>query len=412
MSYLTKEIKEKRERAWNQMRSILDRAEAEKRDLTGTEESQYQALSADLDGLDERMRELEADAERRAVGSQALTALGIGGNSQRYSDRDRATAEAFRSAVLRNDRTPIHADLDVRSGSQPAMELRAALATGTGNTSPSFARQLVRHMVEGGAVLLAGATVVRTETGSEYKVPVSTADSTSAIVPEGTTIPESAPTTTPRALNAFKYGHLVQVTTELATDAEFDLLAWLAEQSGRALGTAIGADLLTGAGTTEPLGVLGLTTAGKTGGTGVTGSFAADDLIDLYHSVSAPYARSSSAAWMVNNTTLAAIRKLKDTQDRYLFDVNVPAGSGASGSLLGRPVFVDPNVPNVGLGAKSVLFGDWSKVYVRLAGGVRFERSDDFAFDDDLVTFRALQRADGLLVDQTGAIKHFAGGAS
>jgi len=59
-----------------------------------------------------------------------------------------------------------------------------------------------------------------------------------------------------------------------------------------------------------------------------------------------------------------------------------------------------------------VLFGDFSQYFVRLAGGVRFERSDDFAFSTDLVTFRCLLRGDAALVDLTGAVKYFAGGAT
>ena len=59
-----------------------------------------------------------------------------------------------------------------------------------------------------------------------------------------------------------------------------------------------------------------------------------------------------------------------------------------------------------------MLFGDFSQYFVRLAGGVRFERSDDFAFNTDLVTFRCLLRGDAALVDLTGAIKFFAGNAT
>jgi HK97 family phage major capsid protein len=69
-------------------------------------------------------------------------------------------------------------------------------------------------------------------------------------------------------------------------------------------------------------------------------------------------------------------------------------------------------VPATALSAKSLVFGDFSQFFVRFAGGVRFERSDDYAFNTDLVTFRALLRADCSLVDLTGAVKYFAGGAS
>ncbi len=62
--------------------------------------------------------------------------------------------------------------------------------------------------------------------------------------------------------------------------------------------------------------------------------------------------------------------------------------------------------------AKSILFGDFSQYFVRLVGGVRFERSDDFAFGTDLVTFRAILRGDGTLVDTTGAVKYYQGSAT
>ena len=81
-------------------------------------------------------------------------------------------------------------------------------------------------------------------------------------------------------------------------------------------------------------------------------------------------------------------------------------------TILGKPVITDPNVAAVALSAKSLAFGDLSTYYVRLAGGIRFERSDDFAFQSDLVTFRCIVRGDGILVDQTGAVKHFIGNAA
>jgi HK97 family phage major capsid protein len=59
-----------------------------------------------------------------------------------------------------------------------------------------------------------------------------------------------------------------------------------------------------------------------------------------------------------------------------------------------------------------VAFGDLSTYWVRLVNNVRFERSDDFKFDTDVVAFRCLIRGDGMLVDQSGAVKHFLGAAS
>jgi HK97 family phage major capsid protein len=66
---------------------------------------------------------------------------------------------------------------------------------------------------------------------------------------------------------------------------------------------------------------------------------------------------------------------------------------------------------SAGTGAKSVLCGHLPSYYVRTVGGIRIDRSDDFAFNADLVTFRASMRVDGNL-PQTSHIKYFAGAAS
>ena len=102
---------------------------------------------------------------------------------------------------------------------------------------------------------------------------------------------------------------------------------------------------------------------------------------------------------------MGVLRKIKSTTGEYLVQGGIAGPTGET--ILGKPVYTDPNVAAPAGGAKSVVFGDFSQYFVRMAGGVRFERSDDFAFSTDLVTFRALMRADATLVDLTGAVKVF-----
>jgi HK97 family phage major capsid protein len=80
-------------------------------------------------------------------------------------------------------------------------------------------------------------------------------------------------------------------------------------------------------------------------------------------------------------------------------------------NLLGMPGYVDPHIPAMGASAKSVAFGDWSRFFVRIVQGVRLERSDEFAFQHDLVSFKAVIRLDGALVD-LNAVKTFAHSAT
>jgi HK97 family phage major capsid protein len=133
------------------------------------------------------------------------------------------------------------------------------------------------------------------------------------------------------------------------------------------------------------------------------------ELVDLQHSVDAAY-RGPNAAWTFNDLVLAYIRKLTDSQGLPIWQPSLQVG--APDTILGKPVNTDPNVAAVALSAKSVVFGDFSQYFVRTVQGIRFERSDDFAFQNDLVTFRCIFRADGDLVDTTGAVKYFAGNAA
>ena len=112
----------------------------------------------------------------------------------------------------------------------------------------------------------------------------------------------------------------------------------------------------------------------------------------------------------MNDGTAGVIRKIKTTEGQYIWQPSVVAGT--PDTILGKPVLTDPNVADIGVAAESVIFGDISQYFIRMAGGIRFERSDEFAFNADLVTFRALMRADAALVDLTGAVKTFTGGAA
>ena len=115
------------------------------------------------------------------------------------------------------------------------------------------------------------------------------------------------------------------------------------------------------------------------------------------------------AAWVMSNGSVGNARKLKDNSGRYLWEPN--GQSGSPQELLGAPVFRDPWIATPAVNAKSILFGDFSRYWVRLVGNVRVERSDHALFGSDQVAFRAILRADGQLMD-TGAVKAFKGAAS
>ncbi|POH68974.1 phage major capsid protein [Cryobacterium zongtaii] len=419
------ELRQKRDTARSNAEVLLHNAKVENRDLTSAEARTFDGLSDSVRSLNGRLEQIQLDEDSSAAAEAAMRSImGQSGGAAFTSAADRELAKQFRGVIRSRSFEPIEvhlADDEMRSGFQPGIEQRdLSTSSGGGLLGTTFFNRLQRHMVESSSVLAAGATVLQTSSGEPLKVPKTTALSTAAIVPEAGTIPESDPTLGAVTFGAYKYGFLVQVSYELAEDEKFDLVGYLAEQAGIAVGNAFGAHAITGTGTGQPRGILTDATLGVTGPTGTattlgtqtTAGQGGDLLLDLAASVAEPYARSAAAAWLMRGTTLNTIRKLRDSTGRYIFSTDIIPGSGSAGTLLGRPVFTDPTMPAMAAGAKSIAFGDLSRYWVRQVNGVRFERSNEFAFDKDLVTFRCLARIDGALTDTTGAVKYFAHSAT
>ncbi|MCZ0979405.1 phage major capsid protein [Streptomyces diastatochromogenes] len=423
---LIDELTQRRSRLLDDQKRMLDTAETAARDLTASEDAEYRAITAQLDAIDSRITDLRAQQQRTANADAAfgrLLAQPATQNGGYHRAADGAVMDDFRSMILENNPRPIDVRWESpRSAYQPGLERRDLVTTAPANMSPvSFYGRLVEHMVESSAVLRAGATLLTTNTGEDMRVPRTTGLSTAGIVAEAAQLPESDPTMSSVTLRAYKYGFMVQVSSELVQDSGVDLAAYLAREAGQAIGLGLGNHLINGTGTGQPRGVLADATLGVTGPTGTATSFGAqgtagqgtDLLYDLFGAVAEPYVMQPAAGWLLRNATLTSIRKLKATDGESVGGDFVTAGpAGASASMIGKPAYIDPFVPAMGAGAKSVLFGDWSRYFVRMVNGIRFERSDDFAFDRDLVTFRAVLRADAALIDTTGSIKYFAHSAT
>jgi HK97 family phage major capsid protein len=417
MSEVVKRLRERREAVLTQVRDIADRAASENRNLNKDEQSDWDSLNAELDALDTRARAVIAGEQRAKDIEESYSKLNgqapVRG-AQTQGDSEEVTA--LRGMLTGRAGAPrtIEVRPQERMTARKLQELRTlsklTAAAGNNTVPTTFYDQLIAHLIETSSVLRAGVTILNTDSGETIQVPKTTGHSTAAIVAEAASIGVSDPAFGQASLGSYKYGVLVQVSRELVDDTGVDLEGYLAMETGRALGNAFGADLITGNGTAKPRGILADTTLGVTTGTGVAGVPSADNVLDLYYSVIAPYRNSPNAAYLMKDTTLAALRKVKDTTGQYLWQPSLQAGE--PDRFGGVPVLTDPFMPATAVTAKSVVFGDFSRYFVRLVGGIRFERSDEYAFGNDLITFRALLRGDGALMDTTGALKHIVGAAT
>lgn len=413
MSDVIKTLTEHRNKVWGETMELAERAASENRDFSGEEQTKYDALNGELSKIDARAKEIKDGIEAARAAEDAYAELRKGATE---TPETRTESENFR-AFLRGD---AGRKFEVNAAPVNYRDLVKGTATAGGNTVPtSFYGKLVEHMTENAAILRSGATVLNTASGEELQIPKTTAHaSAAAIVAEGAALSDNDPTFGQVSLRSFKYGFKESVSPELLTDTGVALEGYLARRAGVALGNGFGAHAVTGDGSSKPRGLLLDASAGVTGPTGVTGGFGTqstagqggDLFIDLYHSVIEPYRNSAACHWMMNDSTAAKVRKLKNSQGDYIWQPGLVAG--APDTILGKPVLIEPNMPNTGLGLESVLFGDFAAYFVRLVGGIRWERSDDYEFGNDLITFRALMRADAAMVDLTGALKTFTGGAS
>jgi HK97 family phage major capsid protein len=200
--------------------------------------------------------------------------------------------------------------------------------------------------------------------------------STAAEYAAGSAIADSNPTFSSILLQPKKQAFLVPVANELLTDASFPLESTIADQAGNAIGFR--ADAIIHAAVTAVAG------SGVTAGT--TNAITADELVDLVYSVDGAVRSLPDVGFVVNTSTLAAIRKLKDDNGYILNYV-----AGGPSTIQGFPVYESPSVASIATGTKPVFFGHLGSIKVATTGldvGV----SADYAFNQDVTTYRFVYR--------------------
>jgi HK97 family phage major capsid protein len=390
MEYI-KQQHEARQRAWEEAKTLLDAAAAEKRDLTAEENSKYEKISADLDSRAKVIETLKADSVREERANEAMRGLENQARPMGETVSDKNDADAIRSL----------AKGEIRSYE---FEKRDVLKSSTGSPVPTSFYDQVLLLARTVGPMLETSTVLNTASGENLQIPSLATYSSGTAFGEASAIGESDPTFNSFVtLGAFKYSFLTQVSRELVEDSGVDILSFLAAQTGNAMGFSVNNALTLGTGTVLPFGIV------NRAGSGVAGTSVAptaDNLIDLVYSVDTIGRRLPGTGFQMNASSIANVRKLKDNSGQFLFSPALSAD--ANDLLLGYPIFENPAMANAGTANKSVIFGHLPSYYVRSVGGLKLDRSDDFAFSADLVTFRATFRVDGNLI-QTSHVKYFVG---
>ena len=385
---------EARQSAVHQLRELAD--ETRDREPTAEETQTNERLNADIDALDSSIDVGLRDLEREHKAAEALETF------RTYSD---ITAPAVEDAVdpSTDDETMFRqlVNGEIRTFESHASEKRdltKGSATAGGNLVDStLFDRIFRKLEEESMVIRAGATVVNTAGGEDLLVPKVTTNPTGALVAEGAAISESDPVFGQVTLGAFKFAALTQVSQELLADSAFDVAAFVTDIGGGAVTRALGAEFSNGSGSSRPKGIAQAATSFGTSATATT--ITAANIFEVWSTMPQPY-KNTDTAWIMSPEAEKVIRLLVDSNGQYIWEPGLQAGTPSN--LLGYPVYVDGNIDAVTSGKRALVFAHMPSFMVRIAGGLQVDRSDDYAFNTGLATFRYQMRADSDVIDTNG----------
>lgn len=382
------ELREKRAKAWEAAKAFLDSKRGADGLLSAEDVATYDKMEADVVNLGKEIDRLERqqalDAELNKPVNTPITGRPATGSGEEKTGR--ASAEYRRSFW------------NAMRSKMPGHEILNALQIGTDSEGgylvpDEYERTLVEALEEQN-IFRSLAHVIQTSSG-DRKIPVVATKGTASWVDEEGAIPESDDAFSQVSIGAYKLGTMIKVSEELINDSVFDLEAYIAREFARRIGNKEEEAFFIGDGSGKPLGVLAENGGAEIGVTAASATaITADELIDLFYSLKAPYRKN--AVWVLNDATIKAIRKLKDSNQQYLWQPGLTAG--APDTLLGRPVRTSAFMPALAAGSKSVLFGDLSYYWVADRQGRSFRRLGELFAPTGQVGFRATQRVDGKLI--------------
>lgn len=432
---ILKTLREERTVLVKNSRDFLEKVEGEKRAFTAEEDNQWKVMNDKITDLGNRIeRFVKLEEQEKAVNTIVDHGLGLGGShvdpKALGGDEPGMTQDAAWNTVInawcragkgtRNSKAMReqikNASRVVRTSPQnsrivvPLMSNIANLrrqilrnaamsvgsATAGGDTIPSgFVYSLEEALLYFGPMLQV-ADIYRTDTGNPLPWPTDNdTTNTGVLLSENTTIGSSvAPTFGQVLFGAYKLSsQLVLISEELINDSAFDMPSYVGKKCGTRLGRASNTYLTNGTGSGQPQGVvtgasLGITCASET-------AITFDEIIDLEHAV--PLAYRAQMAYMTLDSTVQALRKLKDGQGRYLWQQF--ANAGEPDTLNNRPLWKNQDMAAIGAGNKTVLAGDFSKFKVRMVGQVRARRLTERYADTDQEGYVSFMRIDSKVVD-------------
>ncbi len=387
-------LREERTAKAREYRNILDNNSGP---LSDEVKTKLDELEAGITGIEDRItreqRVLDLEAEKVAV--------------EAVAERTKTPTKDLFSKWLRNG--------DRGMTSDDWQAIRNTMSTTTpaegGYTVATEVATYVMDAMKAFGGMRQVATILRTDQGNPMTWP--TSDGTTEV---GEILAENASATdldvsfNTKNLPVYKYSSkVVTVPIELLQDSNVDIEAFVRARIAQRLGRITNTHFTTGDGSSKPTGIIAAASVGKTGASGQTTTVTYADLVDLEHSVDPAY--RVNCKWMFHDSTLKALKKLLDTQNRPLWLPGISVKE--PDTILGYTYQINQDVATMAASAKSIAFGDLSKYVIRDVMAMTYYRFDDSAYaKKGQVGFLAFLRSGGNFMDVGGAVKLYQNAAS
>ena len=383
------ELRNKRSEALKAAKAFLEAKRQSDGTLSVEDDAVYTKMENDILALGKEISRLEKLEEMdRELSKPVNTPITAKPETNKVDQKTGKASKNYNDAFWKQARNGGYMNIEVKNALEEGVDLEGGYLV-----PDEFEHTLIDALTEEN-IFRKNAHVFTTSSGS-HKIPIVATKGTASWIDEEGAIPESDDSFGQVSIEAHKVGTLIKVSEELLNDSAFDLEAYFTTEFARRINDKEEDAFFNGNGTGKPTGIFNATGGAQTGvTTGSSTTITADEIIDLFYSLKAPYRKK--AIWVLNDTTVKIIRKLKDGTGNYLWQPSLTAGS--PDTILGRPVYTSQFVPEVAAGNKTVAFGDFSYYWIGDRQGITFRRLNEKYADTCQVGFLATKRLDGKLV--------------
>ena len=377
------ELRQKRSELWEKAKLFLDNAKRNGDVLSADDRATYEKMEQEIVDLGKEIGIIERrEALDLEMSKPTSTPISANPNTKTEEKTGRSSDEYKKSfwLAMRNKKNPYEAVNALQIGTDSE----------GGYLVPDEYESTLIEKLHDENIIRQYATVIKSSNGDK-KIPVVAGYGEATWTDEEAAYTESDDSFGVITLGAHKLTSIIKVSEELLNDSVFDLEQYISKEFVRRMAAAEENAFINGTGTGRPTGILQTAETGKT--TAAAAAITADEVIDLYHSLRSPYRKN--AVFIANDSTVKAIRQLKDSNGMYLWQPGLKEGQ--PDTLIGNRIISSAYMPEIGAGKKPILFGDISYYWIADRQGRTFQRLNELYAATGQVGFRTFQRVDGKL---------------